>query len=41
MNRKFSGIFPDYTNFICKFKTDECFLLMKPFSLQVGDIQKL
>ena len=22
---------PDYTIFICKFKTDECFLLMKCF----------
>ena len=26
-----SGSFPDYTIFICKFKTNECFLFMKCF----------
>ena len=33
---EFSGSFPDYTIFICKFKIDEPFEFM--FSLQVGDI---
>ena len=27
MHVKFSGSFPDYTIFICKFKIDECLLL--------------
>ena len=31
MYGEFSGSFPDYTIFICKFKTDECFLFMKHF----------
>ena len=31
MHGKFSGSFPDYTIFICKFKTDECFIFMKRF----------
>ena len=31
MHGKFSGRFPDYTVFACKFKTDECFLFMKSF----------
>ena len=26
MHGKFSGSFPDYTIFTCKFTTDECFL---------------
>ena len=28
MNVEFSGSFRDYTIFICKFKIDECFLLL-------------
>ena len=31
MHREFSGSFPDYTVFIYKFKTDECFLFVKRF----------
>ena len=31
MHEEFSGTFPDYTIFIYKFKTDECFLFMKRF----------
>ena len=31
MHGEFSGSFPDYTIFICKFKTDECFIFMKCF----------
>ena len=31
IHRAFSGSFPDYTIFIGKFKTDECFLFMKCF----------
>ena len=34
----FFKTFSDYTNFICELKTDECFLFMKVFTLQVGDI---
>ena len=26
-----AGGFPDYTIFICKFETDECFFFMKSF----------
>ena len=33
MHVDFSGSFPDYNIFICKFKTDECFLFMKCFQL--------
>ena len=29
MHEEFSGSFPDYTVFISKFKTDECFLVYK------------
>ena len=29
MHREFLGSFPGYTIFNCKFKIDECFLLMK------------
>ena len=29
MHGEFSESFPNYTIFICKFKTDECFLFMK------------
>ena len=38
MHEEFPAIFHDYTIFICKFKTDDCFLFMKSFSLQVEDI---
>ena len=31
MHEAFSGSFPDYTIFICKLKTDECFIFMKRF----------
>ena len=31
MHWEFSGSFPDYTIFICKSKTDECFSFMKRF----------
>ena len=31
MRREFSGSFPDYTIFICKFKINECFLFTKRF----------
>ena len=31
MYGEFSGSFPDYTTFIYKFKTDECFIFMKRF----------
>ena len=42
MHEEFSGSFPDYAIFICRFKTDECsFYSWNVFSLQVGDIYKL
>ena len=31
MHEGFSGSFPDYAIFICKLKTDECFIFMKRF----------
>ena len=31
MHGEFSGTFPDYTIFVSKFKTDECFLFMNRF----------
>ena len=31
MHREFSGSFPDYTIFICKFKNDECFIFHEMF----------
>ena len=42
MHVVFSGSFPGYAIFICKFKTDECaFYSWKVFSLQVEGIYKL
>ena len=38
MHVEFSGSFPDYTIFICKFKIDECFLPWNVFRLQVVGI---
>ena len=34
MHGEFSGSFPDYTIFTCKFETDECFLFMKRYKLE-------
>ena len=31
MHGEFSESFPDYTIFICKFKTDECFIFIGKF----------
>ena len=38
---EFSGSFPDYTIFTCKFKTDDALYSWDVFSLQVGNILKL
>ena len=35
MRVEFSGIFPDYAMFICKFKIDKCFLITKRFQFTI------
>ena len=38
MYGEFSGTSPDYTIFICQFKTDECFYSWNVSNLQIEDI---